>query len=101
MKGICNGQEDTEVAPCNGMPVTTDYMYVKHVHAVIKENCSTMCKAITADFGISSKNVFHILNNHLCKRQVCAKWIPQMLTEDQRAVSIMCPLHISNNRRGG
>jgi hypothetical protein len=46
MKAICDGQEDAEVAPCSGMPVTTtDRRHVENIHAMLKENHSTTCKA--------------------------------------------------------
>jgi len=86
MKAICRGQEDAEVSTCSGMPVTiTDNKHVENIHAMLKENHSIMCKPIAAEVGISTTSVFHNLTEHLGKRKVYTKWIPQCLTEDQCA----------------
>jgi hypothetical protein len=83
MKAICRGQEDAEVATCSGMPLTiTDNNHVGNIHAMLKENQSIMCEPITAEMGISTTSVFHILTKHLRKRKAYTKWIPQCLTED-------------------
>jgi hypothetical protein len=38
---------------------------------------------------ISPASVYHILTNSLGKRKVCAKWIPHMLNDDQRAMRVL------------
>ena len=87
MKAICCGQEDAEVATCNGMPVTiTDNKHVENIHAMLKGNHSIMCMPTAAEVGITTTSVFHILTKHHGKKKVYTKWIPQHLTEDQCAI---------------
>jgi hypothetical protein len=39
--------------------------------------------------GISPASVYHILTNSLGKRKVCAKWIPHVLNDNQRAMRLL------------
>jgi hypothetical protein len=42
-KTVCHEQEDAETATCSGSPVTrTDDKHVVNIHAMLKENHSTM-----------------------------------------------------------
>jgi hypothetical protein len=40
------------------------------------------------------QQVFTILTNSLGKRKVCAKWIPHMLNDDQRAMHDIATTHL-------
>jgi hypothetical protein len=41
------------------------------------------------EVGISPASVYRILTNSLGKRKVCAKWIPHMLNDNQRAMRVL------------
>jgi hypothetical protein len=45
--------------------------------------------AFAAEVSISPASVFPILINNLGKWGVCAKWIPHMLSDDQRAMHVL------------
>jgi hypothetical protein len=47
------------------------------------------------------QSVYHILTNSLGKRKVCAKWIPHMLNDDQRAMHILTNTHLQLWRNEG
>jgi hypothetical protein len=51
--------------------------------------CSISCTAIAKEVRISPASVYSILTNSLGKWKVCAKWIPHMLKNDQRAMHVL------------
>jgi hypothetical protein len=53
-------------------------------------------KGDKTDCRISPANVYHILTNSLGKQKVCAKWIPQVLNDDQRTMCVLATTHLQH-----
>ena len=54
------------------------------VKIVVEQDARLCVKDITSCTGISEGSVQTILKKHLDLRKVCAKWIPHLLTEEQK-----------------
>jgi hypothetical protein len=64
--------------------------------------CAVLCTAIATEDGISPASVYCILTNRLGKRKVCAKWIPHVLNNDQRAIRVLfANTHLQHWRNEG
>jgi uracil DNA glycosylase len=82
--------------------MVTDEHHVKQVKYVLKGTCSTSCTAIATEVGISPASVYSILTNSLGKRKICAKWIPHVLNDDQRAMCVLLAnTHLQHWRNEG
>ena len=46
--------------------------------------CDCLSKDIASCTGISEGSVQTILKKHLYLRKVCARWVPHLLTEEQK-----------------
>jgi hypothetical protein len=55
--------------------------------------------AITTAGGISPASTYSTLTNSLGKRKVCAKWIPYVLNDDQRAMRVPATTHMRRWRK--
>jgi predicted nucleic acid-binding Zn ribbon protein len=67
----------------------TDERHVKQVKYILECTHSISCTAIASEVRISPASVYRILANSLGKRKVCAKWIPHVLNDDQRATRVL------------
>jgi uracil DNA glycosylase len=75
---------------------------VNQVKFVLEGTRSISCTAIATEVGISPASVYHILTNSLGKRKVCAKWIPHVLNDDQRAMRVLlATAHLQHWRNEG
>ena len=60
------------------------------------------CPVMAELVGIAPSSIHHILTNILGKRKIVAKWIPHLLSEEQRqARRIICSSHFWRHRREG
>ena len=57
---------------------------VEEVHRKVMEDRRLTVREIAADVGISTGSVHSILTEDLCLRRVSAKFIPKLLTEQQK-----------------
>jgi hypothetical protein len=90
VNAIKNGQEETDDAPLIGAPTSaTDERNMEQVKSVLEHTHSIMCMAIATEVRIFPANVYHILTNSLGKQNVYAKWIPQVLFDDQRTMCVL------------
>jgi hypothetical protein len=95
MNSIKNGQEETDDAPHSGTSTSvTDEFHMEQVKSVHEHMHSISCIGISIGDGISPASVYLILTYSLGKRKVCAKWIPHMLNNDQRAMHIIATTHL-------
>jgi transposase len=103
VKFIKNGREQTDDAPRSGAPtMATDELHVNQVKFVLEGTRSTSCTAIATEVRISPASVYHILTNSLGNRKVCAKWIPHVLNDDQRAMHVLLAnTHLQHWRNEG
>jgi hypothetical protein len=82
--------------------MATDERHVKQMKSVLEGMHSISCMAIAIEVRISPASVYHIFTNSLGKRKVCAKRIPHMLNDDQRAMCVLlADTHLQHWRNEG
>jgi len=95
VNSIKNGREETDDAPHGGTPTSvTDEFHMEHVKPVREHMHSISCMGIAIEDEISPASVYFIFSNSLGKRKVCAKWIPHVLNNDQRAMHVIATTHL-------
>jgi hypothetical protein len=58
--------------------------------------------AVAKEVGICPASVYSILTNSLGKQKVCAKWIPHVLNDHQRAMRVLvATIHLQCWRNAG
>ena len=60
------------------------------VKIVVEQDARLSVKDIASCTGISEGSVQTILNKCLDLRKVCARWVPHLLTEEQKTQSLKC-----------
>ena len=65
-------------------PSATNDEQVSAVDAMVKEDARVTVAQIGREVGISSGSVITILHEKLQCRKVCARWVPHMLTQQQK-----------------
>ncbi len=82
------GEADVSDAPRSGRPrtATTDDN-VALVQEQLAEDRRLTVQEISVEVEISEGSVWDILHHKLQKRKKCARWVPHLLTDKQRA----CP----------
>ena len=79
------GHTDTEDADRSGRPnevVTPEN--IKKVHQIIFENRKLKLREIADILNISYGSVYDILHENLSMRKLLSKWVPRLLTVDQK-----------------
>jgi len=85
-----NGREKTVDASHSGAStLAMDECHVEQVKSVLECTYSISCMAVATEVRISPGSVCLILINGLRKQKVCAKWIPHVLNDGQRAVRVL------------
>lgn len=79
------GEMSTEDDARSGRPkeVVTDEN-IKKIHKIILDNRKVTLNDIAKTLSISKERVGHIINEYLDMRKLCAKWVPRVLTIDQK-----------------
>jgi hypothetical protein len=82
------------------MPLPVEAQYRRRMKATWKVKSVLECTLsmsrttiITTD-GIPPASAYSILTNSLGKRKVCAKWIPYVLNDYQRAMRVLATTHL-------
>ena len=89
------GRTSCEDAPRTGRPneVTTPEM-IEKIHKLVLEDRRIKVRQIAEITGISTERVHFILHEQLQMKKLCARWVPRLLTVDQKQrrkdVSIEC-----------
>lgn len=83
------GRTNTEDAPRPGRPVevTTSEM-VDKVHDMVMDDPKLKVREIAETVSISTERVVTILHEHCHMRKLCAKWVPRLLTEQQKRIRV-------------
>lgn len=79
------GRTNTEDAERSGRPndaVTPEN--IKKVHKIVLENRKVKLQEIADTINISKERVGFILHEHLSMRKLFSKWVPRLLTVDQK-----------------
>ena len=69
----------------SGRPKTvTDEKAVEDVRSMVMKDRRLTVKFIGETLGISPSRVWSIITNDLCMKKVAARWVPKLLTEEQK-----------------
>lgn len=79
------GRTSTTDAERPGRPieVTTEEMVTK-IHDIVLEDRRVKVREIAKKVSISNERVFNILHEHLGMKKLSARWVPRLLTVDQK-----------------
>lgn len=82
---FCCGRTSTKDAERSGRPVevTTDEI-VNKIHDIVLEDRRMKIREIAKTVNISDERVFNILHEHLGMKKLSARWVPRLLTVDQK-----------------
>lgn len=88
------GRTSTEDAPRSGRPieVTTSEMITK-IHDIVLEDRRVKLREIATTVKISYERVFNILHEHLHMKKLSARWVPRLLTVDQKRERVRLSLN--------
>ena len=67
-----------------GRPTEINRQIVNHVRDVIDTDRRLPVWEISEDIGISKTSLHRILRETLGMSRVCARWVPRLLTEDEK-----------------
>ena len=70
------------------------------VKIVVKQDAPLSVKDIASCNGISEGSVQTILKKHLDLRKVCARWVPHLLTEEQKIQCLKCARELMKTYKG-
>jgi len=83
---FCEGRVSIQDNSRSGWPVTaTDNTSVVIVSTLLEEDRRKSCEEIAHYANMSTTSVFRIVTQTLQKRKVAAKWVPNQLSEEQKA----------------
>ena len=70
------------------------------VKIVVEQDARLSVKDIGSCNGISESSVQTILKKRLDLRKVCARWVPHLLTEEQKTKRLKCPRELLKTYKG-
>ena len=85
------GHMSTSDAERSGCPVeATTPEIVDKIHDMVMDDRRVKVREIASAVGISSERVHNILLKHLNMRKLSARWVPRLLTVDQKRNRVSC-----------
>jgi histone-lysine N-methyltransferase SETMAR len=85
MREFRRGRESIQNQPQPGRPPTvTDELHVAAVQNLVMEDRRIKVREIAASLGISIDRVDYILRKKLRLSKLCSRWVPRLLTKDQK-----------------
>ena len=95
--GKCSVENDTHP----GMPKTSvTKANIAAVKIVVEQDARLSVNDIASCTGISEGSVQTILKKRLDPRKVCTRWVPHLLTEEQKTQHLKCALEILKTYKG-
>jgi hypothetical protein len=95
----CTSLEDD---PCEGHPKSATPEIIEQVHDIVLDDRRIKVHEIAETIGISKERVGHILHEKLDKKKLCTRWVPGLLTADQKCtrtkISEQCLEHCNKNK---
>jgi histone-lysine N-methyltransferase SETMAR len=80
-----SGHTSTSDTEQSGRPVeATTPEIVDKIHDMVMDDGRAKVREIASAVGISSERVHNILHQHLIMRKLSARWVPRLLTVDQK-----------------
>ena len=77
----CTSLEDD---PREGRPKSATSEIIEQVHNMVLDNRQMKVHEIAETIGISKERVGYILHEELDMKKLCARWMPHLLTADQK-----------------
>ena len=85
MKRFSEGTESVTNEERSGWPTTSRIEEnIAKVHQTVRENCRLTVRSIAQQVNIDRETVRKIFTEDLDMRKVCAKMVPEKLTEEQK-----------------
>ena len=83
------GRESVDDDPRSGRPrcVTTPEI-IEKVHKMVLEDRRLKVREIAEAIGMSSERAYHILSEELGMKKLSARWVPRLLTQDQKRIRV-------------
>jgi len=79
------GHTSLEDDPCEGHPKSaTSSEIIEQVHLMVLADWRMKVREIAETIGISKECVGYILHEELDMKKLCARWVPRVLTADQK-----------------
>jgi histone-lysine N-methyltransferase SETMAR len=79
------GRTSTTDAERSGRPIeVTNEEMINKIHDIVLEDRRVKVREIVNMVNISSERVCNILHEHLCMKKLSARWVPRLLTVDQK-----------------
>ena len=102
-KLFLEGRTSVEDDERSGRPSTaTTEDKVEEVRQLLSRDRRQTCEELAEDAGVSIGSVHIILTKHLHKQKKFSKWVPHLLTDDQKHQRIMAATrHLRRHRREG
>jgi len=99
-KRCCTSLEDD---PCEGRPKSAATPeIIEQVHDMVLDDRRMKVREIAETIGISKEHVGYILHEELDVKKLWAKWVPRLLTVDQKRtrmkISEQCLEHFNKNK---
>ena len=64
---------------------------ISKIHDIFLNDPKVKVREIVEIVSISTERVVNILYTHLCMRKLCARWVPRLLTIDQKRILVTTP----------
>ena len=61
---------------------------VNKINDIVLNDPNVKVREIAEIVSISTERVVNILHTHLCMRKFCARWVPRLLTIDQKRIHV-------------
>ena len=61
---------------------------IDKTHDIVLNDPKVKVREIAEIVSISTGRVVNILHTHLCMRKLCARWVPRLLTIDQKRIHV-------------
>ena len=103
VKSFREGREDTADDHRSGRPITaTSASVVEKVSNAIDKDRRLTTREVAEVVGISHDSAHKILTVDLGKKKLCARWIPHLLTDEQKGIRItISSNHLRRYKRQG
>jgi hypothetical protein len=81
------GRTSLEDDPCEGHPKSAiPPEIIEQVHNMVLDDRRIKVREIAQTMGISKELVGYILREELHMKKLCARWVPRLLTADQKRI---------------
>jgi hypothetical protein len=88
------GRTSLEDDPCEGRTKSaTRPEIIEQVHNMVLDDWRMKVREINESIGISKERVGYILHEELDMKKICSRWVPRLLTADQKRTRMTISEH--------